>query len=66
MAKSNSRKASSSNKKGFWKKNKKMKDFGSKPKRNKKKGKQPGNKRDMSKVKCYNCENMGHFAHDCS
>ena len=47
-------------------KNKKEKDFGPKPKRNKKKGKQSRKKRDMSKVKCYNYEKMGHFARDCS
>ena len=66
VAEPNSRKALGSKKKGFWKKNKKWKDFEPKPKRNKKKGKQFGKKRDMSKGKCYNCKKIGHFACDCS
>ena len=66
VAESNSRKASGLKKKGLWKKNKKGKDFEPKTKRNKKNGKQFGKKRDMRKVKCYNCEKMDHFARDYS
>ncbi|OWY90245.1 hypothetical protein PHMEG_00041718 [Phytophthora megakarya] len=30
------------------------------------KGMKPKKKRDMSKVKCYNCQKMGHFARNCT
>lgn len=31
-----------------------------------KRGKRVGQKKDMSKVTCYNCSKLSHFTHDCT
>ena len=70
MTKSNGKNSSGFKRKNKWKKNKKGKEIEEGPsekkkKTNFKKGKKFFRKKDKSKLKCYNCQNLGHFSHEC-
>ena len=70
MAESSSRKVSGFKRKMDHKNNHKGKGFDpdqKKPNAKKRpKGKRAGKKRDKSKVRCYNCSKLGHFACECT